>query len=155
MPVRFRIEDIRLLKVGFSHDPSSEKFEKGEEDEGMSVKIEIGCQSKYDKKARRLRVDLELSSKDPSPSFRFSVGVGGVFALDGDPTEEELSRIRNVNCPAILFPYVREEVADLTRRAGLKPLHLPPANFLEIADKISEKRREEFCGISKSKRKIL
>ncbi|NSW86690.1 MAG: protein-export chaperone SecB [Syntrophobacteraceae bacterium] len=40
-----------------------------------------------------------------------------------------------VNCPAIIFPYLRETLADLTRRAAFPPLHLPITNFTKFAHK--------------------
>jgi preprotein translocase subunit SecB len=134
MPVHFSIKDIRLLKLHFFLDPQRIG---GDEDEGVPVEIEIACKSNYDEKQHLLRVDLLLKSKDASPSFNFNVEVGGIFLLDEKPSDEELFRLRTINCPAILFPYVREIVSDLTRRAGLSPLHLPPANFVEIAKTIS------------------
>jgi preprotein translocase subunit SecB len=34
-----------------------------------------------------------------------------------------------IHCPAVLFPYARETVADATMRAGFPPVHLAPINF--------------------------
>ena len=34
-----------------------------------------------------------------------------------------------IHCPTVLFPYVRETIADATQRAGYPPVHLHPINF--------------------------
>jgi preprotein translocase subunit SecB len=34
-----------------------------------------------------------------------------------------------VHCPIVLFPYVRETIADAVSRAGFPPVHLAPINF--------------------------
>ncbi|MBW1706391.1 MAG: protein-export chaperone SecB, partial [Deltaproteobacteria bacterium] len=46
---------------------------------------------------------------------------------------KDVEPIAKINCPAILFPFLRECVADITRRAGFNPLILPPINFVELA----------------------
>ena len=34
-----------------------------------------------------------------------------------------------INCPNVLFPYLRETLADAVGRAGFPPVHLAPINF--------------------------
>ncbi len=34
-----------------------------------------------------------------------------------------------INCPTVLFPYIRETLADAVTRAGFPPIHLVPINF--------------------------
>ena len=34
-----------------------------------------------------------------------------------------------IHCPNILFPYIREAIADAVSRAGFPPVHLDPINF--------------------------
>jgi preprotein translocase subunit SecB len=41
-------------------------------------------------------------------------------------------RLARINCAAMIFPFLREAIADVTRRAGMSPLLLPPVNFLEL-----------------------
>lgn len=60
---------------------------------------------------------------DPSPPFRLEVAVEGAFSLDGDETPQTLVRGGG---PSALYPYLRDEVAHVTLRAGLPPLILPP-----------------------------
>ena len=40
-----------------------------------------------------------------------------------------MEQIQNVECPNILFPYLREVVSDLTTKAGVLPVVLSPVNF--------------------------
>lgn len=44
-------------------------------------------------------------------------------------------RTRKVKGPAILFPFVREHLANLTLRANLPPVLLPPISCMEKAGK--------------------
>ena len=52
----------------------------------------------------------------------------GIFHIDGYP-EEIIGRMVATVCPNILFPFAREQVADLITRGGFPQLLLAPVNF--------------------------
>ncbi len=52
----------------------------------------------------------------------------GVFEKFGE-TPLDLEEFGQVNGAAIIFPYVREHLTNLSARAGLGLIFLPPANF--------------------------
>lgn len=58
----------------------------------------------------------------PSPPFRLEVGVEGRFRLGEGETPRALAEGAG---PATLYPYLRDEIAHLTWRAGLTPVILP------------------------------
>ena len=55
----------------------------------------------------------------------------GLFEIKGAPPEA-LEPMLNINCPALLFPFMRRIVADLTREAGFPPLLLDPVDFASL-----------------------
>ncbi len=71
--------------------------------------------------------------------FEISLDYEGVFKLSRRVTEAEVEPYATVNCTAILFPYVREIIADITRRAGFAPLHLQSMNFVEFFRKAQKR----------------
>lgn len=80
-----------------------------------------------------LRLFMKILIQGEAAPLRAEVEMGGLFGLSSQPSDAvELSRVAEINCAAIMFPYLRESLADLTRRAGLAPLHLPPINFVEF-----------------------
>jgi len=61
------------------------------------------------------------------------VEMGGLFLVASQPADATAAaRLAEIDCAALIFPYLRETIADLTRRAGLAPLHLPPINFVDF-----------------------
>jgi preprotein translocase subunit SecB len=60
--------------------------------------------------------------------FLVEASQAGLFTIRGVPPEH-LQPIIAINCPTVLFPYVRETVADAVTRAGFPPIHLSPINF--------------------------
>ena len=126
MEVKFSITHIRLTE---SHFSINHRY-KMEKDKPIVLENNIGIQFKQSEK--NLYLLLSVSSDSEKQLFRFSVTYEGAFAFENTPPKDELGRIANINCAAIIFPYVRETIADLTRRAGLQPLHLPPFNFVAM-----------------------
>lgn len=60
--------------------------------------------------------------------FLVEVDQAGIFQMKNFP-EEQLQLLHNVECPNVLFPYLREVISDLTVRAGFLPVVLAPVNF--------------------------
>lgn len=52
----------------------------------------------------------------------------GLFQIDSMPPEM-MEGFLLINCPALIFPYLRRLVADLTREGGFPPLALEPIDF--------------------------
>jgi preprotein translocase subunit SecB len=52
----------------------------------------------------------------------------GIFEMKNLPAEA-IQHLANVNCPAIVYPYLRANLANIVTRTGLPPVHLPEVNF--------------------------
>jgi preprotein translocase subunit SecB len=61
--------------------------------------------------------------------FLVEAKQAGVFLIQGFADEAERRAILGAYCPSVIFPFVRETVADLVQRAGFPPLLLQPVNF--------------------------
>lgn len=60
--------------------------------------------------------------------FLIEVEQIGIFQIR-NITGSQLELLHNIECPGIIFPYLRETVTDLTTRAGFLPVVLAPVNF--------------------------
>jgi preprotein translocase subunit SecB len=60
--------------------------------------------------------------------FLVEAAQAGVFRISGVPLSE-VQPVLGIHCPNILFPYIRETIADAVSRAGFPPVHLDPINF--------------------------
>lgn len=63
--------------------------------------------------------------------FLLEVDYGGVFHVEGVP-EDQLHPFLLIECPRMLFPFVRRIVSDMTRDGGFPPLNLDPVDFLGL-----------------------
>ncbi len=74
-----------------------------------------------------LTVTLTAKSSDKT-LFLVEAAQAGLFTIKGVPAEQ-LQPVIAISCPTVLFPYVRETLADAVARAGFPPVHLAPINF--------------------------
>ncbi|MDP3049357.1 MAG: protein-export chaperone SecB [Thermodesulfovibrionales bacterium] len=135
MELKFKIQKIKLLECHFKINPEFDWANKP-----VNVSTSIGVQ--YAKKNKNVRVILSVNSDDKNQPFIFNTVLVGIFDFHEIPKPKELEKIANINCAAILFPYVREIVADLTRRADLPPFHMDPVNFINFYEKLEQSRKK-------------
>lgn len=101
----------------------------------VTVNPEMAGRTNYNKETGKLQAFMKVSLNSGNLPFYLTVEGFGVFTFDGEPDKHILKNISSINAPAIIFPYIRETIADITRRAGFPPLHLPPVNFVNLAKK--------------------
>lgn len=118
--------DFRILNLSFSIIKGFKRRKH------ITINPQIAVAHKYKKKEKTLIVRLKVSLTKGEIPFFFEVESEGRFIFKEAPDKDIIKNTSMINCPAIIFPYVRETVADITRRAGFPPLHLPPINFLEL-----------------------
>lgn len=125
----FSFLDFKIINLAFSVTKTEPQT-----DVECETKIEIG----QEKEGKRLSLFLRLSVESESMPFSILVEGAGLFEFSQDIEAVNIDSIAEVNCAAIVFPYIRETIADVTRRAGFAPLHLPPINFVRIFEEKRE-----------------
>jgi len=122
----FQLEDIRLISVHFDINQS---FKEGKD---VHMAINLTMQHEFPKPdLLRLIVSVDVKGEDAPISINAS--IGSLFRFKTKPDSvEEISKIAEIHGAAITFPFLREVIADITRRAGLPPLMLQPINFVEF-----------------------
>jgi preprotein translocase subunit SecB len=73
--------------------------------------------------------------------YELEVVYAGVFNLKNIP-QQTLEPFLLINCPSILFPFLRRIVADITREGGFPPLLLDPFDFASLY----VRRQQELAG---------
>ncbi len=131
--MKFKLLDIRLKKAYFALNEKiiSEKEEEAEFEIKKDLGIFIGTD---DKNKNLVSVGLQVKNDYDDSPFNFDLVYEGYFKFESSKeiSDEEIEKVCLINCAAIIFPYLREHLADLTRRSGLPPYHLPPINFVKL-----------------------
>lgn len=74
---------------------------------------------------------IELTAKATSKSgtiYILEITYAGLFRLQNVP-DAALEPFLLVNCPTLIFPFLRRLAADITREGGFPPLLLDPMDF--------------------------
>ena len=121
------IEKIYVKDLSLENPGAPQSFQMTE-----APQIEIGLRTRGEQIAPDtyecvLTLTVTARANDKTV-FLVEAAQAGVFAIRGVPPEQ-LQPVLAIHCPAVLFPYARETVADATMRAGFPPVHLAPINF--------------------------
>lgn len=119
--------DIRMLSCDFKYNRNDEHTDENPVDTDISSAYELNVED------RVITCLVRAESCDTNAPFTFHVEFGGKFLVSekeiSDP--EAVKRLAEINCPAIVYPYVREFTSTLVGRANLPHLFLPIVNFVK------------------------
>lgn len=74
-------------------------------------------------------LNIEAHAKsDTGVIYNVELAYGGLFRLRNIP-QQVLQPVLFVDCPTLLFPFVRRVLADIVRDGGFPPLMLDPIDF--------------------------
>ena len=124
------------------------------------IKVNVNLDAKKRKSENQYEVLIKLSvvssakkenSDDSKNSklFILEIEYGGIFEVTGVP-EDQIHPYLMIECPRILFPYLRRIVADVTHDGGFPPLNLEQINFLALYQKEIERRQAEAQKATKN-----
>ncbi|MEC8016416.1 MAG: protein-export chaperone SecB [Pseudomonadota bacterium] len=107
---------------------------------GADVQPDVSVQVALDAKKRSVenqyevitKLNIESKSKDGSVVlFVLELEYVGIFNIAGVP-EDQLHPFLLIECPRMLFPFLRRIVSDVTRDGGFPPLNLDNIDFVAI-----------------------
>tara|TARA_B000000437_G_C11456991_1_gene228840 strand:+ start:12 stop:506 length:495 start_codon:yes stop_codon:yes gene_type:complete len=124
------------------------------------IEVNVNLDAKKRKSENQYEVLIKLSivssakkenSNDSKNSklFILEIEYGGLFEVTGVP-EDQIHPYLMIECPRILFPYLRRIVADVTHDGGFPPLNLEQINFLALYQKEIERRQAEAQKATKN-----
>lgn len=74
--------------------------------------------------------------------FVIELDYGGIFHVEGVP-EDQMHPFLLIECPRMLFPFVRRIISDVTRDGGFPPLNIDTVDFLALYRAELARRMEE------------
>lgn len=85
----------------------------------------------------------DVENSEPVLIYKIEASKAGLFRVSGYEGEE-LDEILNINCPSILFPYLRQEIDNLIHYSGFPSFAIQPVSFYAIYEdkKAQEKAKD-------------
>ena len=97
----------------------------------IKVQVNLDVQQRSgDRYEVALKVNVD-SKVGEAQVFILELDYAGLFLIQNMPAEQ-LHPLLMIECPRLIFPYVRRIVGDVTRDGGYPPLNLEQIDFLAL-----------------------
>lgn len=121
----FTLQHILLIDSMF-HREDAVSFDPKVENE-LNINTGVNVDGKTVNVMLQVVIDQQFEGKT---QVKIDVKMIGVFECVGEtPLADNLENFGRVNGAAIIFPYIREHISNLSIKAGIPPIVLPIVNF--------------------------
>jgi preprotein translocase subunit SecB len=132
-----------IKDLSFENPNPIENLVNQEEGSSSTVNIEVSGQHLTE---HSFEVSLKIKAsvaRAQKPVYLIELDYAGVFTFSGFP--DDVTRlILFVECPRLLFPFVRALIARVTQESGFPPLFLKPVDFAELLrQRLEEEAKQE------------
>lgn len=136
-----KVEKARFRFVEYLFKETSIKL-TGED---ISDDVEFGIEPNgiFEEDNKMFILTLNVLVKDKKSSLEVKMTVTGKFKYETNDIQELVPYL-GFNAPAIIFPYIRAYITNITALGGMSPIILPTLNMesvgKELLDKISSNK---------------
>ena len=117
--------------LSFENPNAPKSFQEPGDNPNLQLNFNVGANKLADDTFEvTLHFEGEAKS-DASGIYQLDLVYAGVFRVQNFP-EDRLRPLLFIDCPALLFPFVRRLIADLTREGGYPPLLIDPIDFAAL-----------------------
>ncbi len=110
----------------------------------VQVQVNLDAKKRNDKQYES-SIKLSVTSKDKESEtvlFVLEIDYVGIFFIDNVP-EEQLHPFLLIECPRMIFPFLRRVVSDVTRDGGFPPMNLENIDFVSLYRNEIARRQQE------------
>ncbi|RMD92697.1 MAG: protein-export chaperone SecB [Alphaproteobacteria bacterium] len=126
---------------------------QGEVQPDVEVQVNLDARKRSTPNQYEVYTKFTITSKNKTGDgvlFILELDYGGLFQIENIP-EDQLHPFLLIECPRMLFPFVRRIVADLTRDGGFPPLNLENIDWVvlyrqEIMRRAAEQQQQQGGG---------
>ena len=121
----------------------AQKGVDGELTPEIQVNVNIDAKKRTTDKQFDVIIKLRVDSKSKNTNnilFVLELDYGGVFQIENVP-DDQLHPYLLIECPRMLFPFLRRIVSDVTRDGGFPPLNLENIDFLKLYRQEIDRRK--------------
>ena len=123
----------------------AQKGTAGEVSPDVDVQVNLDARKRSTQGQYEIIIKLNVNSKskeNADPLFLLEVEYGGIFQIGGVP-DEQMHPFLLIECPRMLFPFLRRIVSDITRDGGFPPLNLENIDFLQLYKREAARRKSQ------------
>lgn len=112
----------------------AQKGASGDVQPDVQVQVNLDAKKRPVDHQYEVSMKLNITSKAKEGDtvlFVLELDYAGVFHVEGLP-EEQMHPFLLIECPRMIFPFVRRVVSDITRDGGFPPLNLEQIDFVGL-----------------------
>jgi len=112
----------------------AQKGTSGDVQPDVNVQVNLDAKKRPQDHQYEVVTKLNIESKVKGMDdilFVLELDYAGVFHIEGVP-EDQMHPFLLIECPRMMFPYLRRIVSDVTRDGGFPPLNLDNIDFVAI-----------------------
>lgn len=119
------------------------------------VQVQVNLDAKKRNADHQFEVTLKLNVTSKAKEgdavlFILELDYAGVFHIENVP-DDQMHPFLLIECPRMLFPFVRRVVSDVTRDGGFPPLNLETIDFVALyRNELMRRQQEEAAKAVKS-----
>ena len=124
----YKLLNIILLESNFKREPYID-FKNSKFNNNINIRTDNTSKDN----SLFVTVTVTFSSKIKQKKvINAKIIMAGMFEFSHNPNLS-LETFANINAPAIIFPFIREHLSNISIKAGIQPILLPPINFVNLA----------------------
>jgi preprotein translocase subunit SecB len=130
-PPRLQVLTQYIRDLSFENIAAQKGISGAEGKPDIKVQVNLDAQKRAADRyevAIKLKIDSKLAD---AQVFIMELDYAGLYLVQNVPAEQ-LHPLLMIECPRLIFPYVRRIVGDVTRDGGYPPLNLEQIDFLAL-----------------------
>ena len=100
----------------------------------VQVQVNLDAKKRSSENQYESSIKLNVSSKDKTGDttlFVLEIDYVGIFHVENVP-DDQIHPFLLIECPRMIFPFLRRIVSDVTRDGGFPPLNLENIDFVAL-----------------------
>lgn len=97
----------------------------------LDIKLDVNAKHTINEEKKQLITQLQVCLNSESDSVFGRFVFVGIFSTN-DNSNMTLDEFSKNNAPALIFPYIREEIHNRSLKAGLPPILIQPVNLVAM-----------------------
>lgn len=148
--VRMQVLAQYIRDMSFENAVAQKGLQAGEVSPDVQVQVSLDARKRPADHQYEVITKFRVTSKNKATGdvlFLLELDYGGIFLVDGI-SDEQLHPFLLIECPRLLFPFVRRIISDVTRDGGFPALNVDTVDFLALYRQELQRRAEAQKSVS-------
>jgi preprotein translocase subunit SecB len=142
--MRMQVLAQYIRDMSFENVLAQKGLQNGEVQPDIQVQVSLDARKRSVDHQYEVITKFRVTSKNKANGdtlFLLELDYGGVFLIQG-VADEQLHPFLLIECPRLLFPFVRRIISDVTRDGGFPALNVDSVDFMALYRQEMTRRAE-------------